>query len=173
MVAISTEARQQIHRHINWSAGAWAGVIGVVVFMMLEMIMVWLFQGQSPWGPPRMIAAMALGPSVLPQPGTWAPFDLTALMVAMMIHLVLAIVYGLIGAALLGRTFTNRLSLGAATALGAGAGLVIYLINFYPIAATMFPWFAMARGWISAVSHIIFGAVVGAAYMGLSRRVHD
>ena len=88
----------------------------------------------------------------------------------MIVHFVLAIIYGSIGAAVLGGLLANRLGYGAAIALGAAAGLAIYLINFYPIAAGMFPWFAMARGWISAFAHVVFGAVVGAAYVGIGKR---
>ena len=57
----------------DWKAGAWAGLAAGAVFMMLEMGMVWMFLGQSPWGPPHMIAAMALGEDVLPPPGPGHP----------------------------------------------------------------------------------------------------
>lgn len=165
MAATEFKNPPQVQRQIDWKAGVWSGVVAGLVFLMLEMGLVWLFQGESPWGPPRMIAAMALGKDVLPQPGTWATFDLAALLVALVIHFALAIVYGLIGAAVLGGMFANRLGYGAAIAIGAAAGLAVYLINFYPIAAAMFPWFAMARGWIGLFSHIMFGAVAGAVYV--------
>ena len=167
MAVFPSEARHEFLRHVDGKAGALAGLIAGVVFMMLEMAMVWLFQGESPWAPPRMIAAMVLGKDVLPQPGTPATFDLAILMAAMVVHLALAVVYGLSGAAL-----ASRLGLAEATGLGAACGLAIYLINFYPIAATIFPWFAMARGWISAFAHIVFGALVGASYVWLRRADH-
>lgn len=50
-----------------WKHAALAGLIGGAVFLMAEMLMVMLI-GQSPWAPPRTIAAMALGPEVLPSP---------------------------------------------------------------------------------------------------------
>lgn len=37
----------------DWKAAIWAGIIAGAVFMMLEMIMVPLSLGGSPWGPPR------------------------------------------------------------------------------------------------------------------------
>ena len=61
-------------------------------------------------------------------------------------------------------------SAGAAVALGAAFGLLIYLVNIYPVAAILFPWFAMARNWITISSHIVFGAVLAWAYLALARR---
>ena len=72
------------------------------------MVLVWMAQGQSPWGPPHMMAAMVLGKEVLPPPGTWAPLDLKIMMTAMMIHFPVSIVYGLIGAWLVINTLTDR-----------------------------------------------------------------
>jgi hypothetical protein len=152
--------------HIDWRAGVYAGLIAGAVFLFLEMSMVWLFMGESPWAPPRMIAAIVLGEGVLPMPPDKpATFSFGIVMTAMIIHFVLAIIYGLIGAAIVAR----RMGYGAAIGLGALAGLIIYLINFYPIAGAFFPWFAMARNWISIFAHIVFGAVVGAAYVGLRK----
>ena len=111
-----------------------------------------------------MIAAIVLGQGVLPQPGAPATFGPTIMMTAMVVHFVFAVIYGLIGAAL-----ANRLGYGNAIALGAVFGLAIYLINFFPVASAWFPWFAMGRGWISAFAHIMFGVVVGSAYVWLRR----
>ena len=159
-------AGHEERRQVDWRAGVYAGLIAGAVFMMLEMGMVWLFMGESPWAPPRMIAAMVLGEGVLPMPPEKpATFDLGVMMAAMMIHFVLSIIYGLIGAAIV----AHRMGYGTAIALGALAGLAIYLINFYPVASALFPWFAMARNWISIFAHIAFGAVVGWAYVGLRR----
>jgi len=46
---------------LDWRAGVYAGLIAGVVFLILEMVMVRLFMGESPWAPPRMIAAIVLG----------------------------------------------------------------------------------------------------------------
>ena len=148
MAQVLTAPRDDLHSVTDWKAGAWAGLIAGLVFVMLEMGMVWIFQSESPWGPPHMIAAMALGKEVLPSPGTPAPFDLKIMMTAMMIHLPMSIAYGLIGA---------------------GLGLAIYIVNFYGIAPAAFPWFVMGRNWIGAFSHIMFGAVVGVAYIALRK----
>ena len=164
MAQIMNAPRNEKHYLIDWKAGAWAGVIAGLVVVMLEMGMVWIIQGQSPWGLPHMIAAMLLGKGVLPPPGTWAPFDLKILMTAMMIHLPLSLVYGLIGAWLL-----HRFEGAVGVMIGAGFGLAIYVVNFYLVAPALFPWFEMGRNWIGLFSHVVFGVVLGAAYIGLRR----
>lgn len=151
-----------VHARTYWSDGVWAGLIAGVVFLMLEMLLVWLVAGQSPWGPPRMIAAIALGRDVLPPPATFA---IGVVAVAMMIHFALSVVYGLIGAWLV-----HRFDLAVALVVGAIYGWAIYAINFLFIAPAMFPWFQEARGMISIFSHIVFGAVLTGSYIALRRR---
>ena len=43
---------------IKWSAAIWASVIGGLVFAALEVLMVALFQGKSPWAPLHMMAPL-------------------------------------------------------------------------------------------------------------------
>jgi uncharacterized membrane protein (Fun14 family) len=160
---MNNEALKQLNAYqydsIDWRAAIWAGVIAGIVFMMVEMLMVMFFQGQGPWGPPRMIAAMVLGKDVLPPP---ADFDIAIMMTAMMIHFPLSIVYGLI-VGLAVRRFSNILAL----IIGGVFGLIIYFINFYLIAPIMFPWFTEAQNWISLVSHLIYGLMLGGTFAGL------
>lgn len=159
-----TATNRAIHAPWNWRAGLWAGLIAGLVFMMMEMGLVWMVQGDSPWAPPHMIAAMALGDDILPAPGTWAPFDMTVMLTAMMIHMLLSAALGVLGAALL-----RGATMGRALVLGALYGLAIYVLNFYVIAPFAFPWFVMAQNWISAFSHVMFGVVLGIVYVALRR----
>lgn len=146
---------------IDWAAAAYAGLIGGAVFMALQMTMVWLFLGGSPWGPPRMIAAMVLGRGVLPPP---AGFDFGIVITGMIVHFILAVIFGFIMAALVRNT-----AAGAAIFIGLAIGLAIYLIDFYPLSAAFFPWFASARNWVTVVNHVIFGGVLAWSYVGLAR----
>ena len=159
-----TDAAEVRDAHF-WRHAVFAGLIGDAVFMVAEMLMVMLI-GESPWAPPRMIAAMVLGPDVLPAQGTPATFDMGILMAAMIVHFPLSIIYGLLIGALVQRT-TMRSYTGALTE-GAAIGLVIYLVNFYFIASFAFEWFAMARNWISVVTHILFGLVTAWAFLALA-----
>jgi hypothetical protein len=147
------------HDRTDWKAAIWAGVIAAIIFMAVQMLMAITVMGQSPWVPPRMIAAMAMGREVLPPPAT---FDIGIMMSAMMIHFPLSIVYGL----LLG-WIVHRLSGINAFSAGGIFGLAIYFINFYLIAPIMFPWFAEMQNGVSVTSHVIYGATLGGAYVGM------
>jgi uncharacterized membrane protein YagU involved in acid resistance len=150
-------------KNLNLKDAALAGIIAGLIFMMLEMILVPMFMNGSPWGPPRMIAAIILGKEVLPPPAT---FDLGVLMAAIMLHLMLSIIYAIILAMIV-----KSMSLGLAILIGAVFGFVLYLVNFYGITG-IFPWFANARNWVSIFSHIMFGIIAAWSYAGLVRR-HD
>ncbi len=154
----TSATRTAVTNRLDSKAAIWAGVISGAVFMMVEMLMVQFVLGQSMWGPPRMIAAIAMGDGVLPPPAT---FDVTILMVAMVVHFVLSIAFALILA-----PFIHRMGFGAALGVGALYGLALYLINFYGF-TVIFPWFAMARNWVSIFAHIVFGFVAAWAYARL------
>lgn len=149
-------------RASSQKAAIWAGLIAGLVFMMLEMILVAMVNGESPWGPPRMIAAIVMGKGVLPPPAT---FDLVIMMVAMMVHFAMSVMLGLVFGWLVSRA---SVTLVKALLFGVVFGLMVYVIGFY-LMTPVFPWFAMARGGISIFAHVMFGLVLGWAYWGLAR----
>lgn len=112
------------------------------------------------WAPPRMIGAIVMGKEVLPPPAT---FDLGIVAVAVAVHLVLSIAFALVLALLI-----SWLGFGAALAVGAVYGLVLYFINFYGLTA-LFPWFAMARNWVSIFTRVVFGLIAAWAYVWLAK----
>lgn len=142
-------------------AAIWAAVVAGLVFLVYEMVMTPLVMGMSPWAPTRMIAAIAMGRDVLPPPDT---FDAGVVVVAMLIHFMLSLVYGLVFA-----TVAKGRHLGASTLLGAVFGLLLYLVNFYGF-TSVFPWFGDARNWISVLGHILYGAILGAVYAWFANR---
>ncbi len=147
---------------LNWKAAIVAGLVAGVIFMMLEMALVGTIGGQSPWGPPRMIAAMAMGKDVLPPPAT---FDMGIMMVAMMIHFPLSIIM----AAVLGLAISHwRMNLMTSLIAGTIFGLIVYFVDFH-IMTGIFPWFAMARGGISIFAHAMFGLVLGWTYHAIAK----
>ena len=147
---------------LNWKAAIIAGLVAGLVFMMLEMVLMGTIGGQSPWGPPRMIAAMAMGKGVLPPPAT---FDMGIMMVAMMIHFPLSIIL----AAILGWAISHwHMSLMTSLIVGTIFGLVVYFVNFYVMTA-IFPWFAMARGGIGIFAHAMFGLILGWTYHTIAK----
>lgn len=131
-----------------------AGFLAGLVFVVIEMTLVPIFMGKSPWLPPTMIGAIVLGDDVLPKPNDEATFDFKVIMTAVVFHQLLAILYAFpIYQLLLWFGKKNWFLVGLIF------GLVIYYVNFYWMTA-FYPWFAMARNWISIFSHIAFGLVV-------------
>jgi hypothetical protein len=149
---------------VRWKAAVLAGLVAGAVFLMLEMAMV-AMTGDSPWGPPRMMAAIVLGKGVLPPPAT---FDMMIMVVAMAVHFMLSVLFGLVLAVGVALT-RQRPSLGVAVLIGSVLGLMIYVVSFYGF-TVLFPWFAMARNLISVVGHIVFGAVLAWVYVKLAWR---
>ncbi|KAB7627596.1 hypothetical protein [Alkalilimnicola sp. S0819] len=149
------------HQELEWRPVLWSGLLAGAVFLLLEMLMVPLFLGGSPWGPPRMIAAMVLGSGVLPPP---AGFDAGIVLTALIVHFVLSWVLAGIFAWVFGGV---RLS--TALVAGAGFGLAVYLVNFYGFTA-LWPWFAGARNAVTVIAHLAFGLVLAWTYVGISQK---
>jgi hypothetical protein len=132
-----------------------AGVIASIVFQLLEILLIPLFGGGSPWGPARMIAAMVMGKGVLPPPDT---FNLMIVLVALVVDVVLAFLYvAVLG--LLIRTWT----LGRALLAGVVFGAALYVVNFYGFTA-LFPWFVMGRNGVTLFTHVVFSVTAVLAY---------
>lgn len=148
---------------VNHRAAVLGGLVAGFVFIVLEMVLVATVQGDSPWAPPRMIAAIAMGEGVLPPPAT---FDAGIVLVAMIVHFALSVLFGFLFALVHSMWLSSQ---AASAAAGTIFGLLIYVIDFYGFTA-LFPWFAMARGMISIVAHAVFGLVLGLAYHRLAGR---
>jgi len=138
-----------------------AGLIAGAVFMALEMVLVWLAMGMNPFAPPHMIAAIVMGPEVLPGPGVEPGSDPVVIVVGMLVHFILSVALAFVF-----RLIAGALKLNGTMLLAAGVvfGLLIYAIHFYGMTA-VFPWFAMARNWISILAHAVFGLALAYALM--------
>jgi hypothetical protein len=140
---------------IDWPAAVWSGVIAGAAFMILEMLLVPLLLGGSPWEMPLMTAAIVLGPAVLPPPSL---FGLGLFLVAIAVHFTLSLAYAATLAAMV-----HRLPLASATLAGVVFGFVLYALNFY-LFTYMFPWFAAARNPVTILAHVSFGALAAYSY---------
>lgn len=109
----------------------------------------------------RLTAALILGTSILPPPST-AQWDI--MLVATLIHFSLSIAYAAIAA-----HFAGRLRTGPALVAGAVYGLIIYAVNLYGF-TILFPWFSVARDWVTLVTHIVFGVALAIGFRLYSRR---
>jgi uncharacterized membrane protein YagU involved in acid resistance len=154
----------ELHMHSHHFARRTPDWRAAAVFVVLELLAIWVV-GQSPWGPLHMTAAIPLGRGVLSQPAT---FDAGIVLVALIVHFVLSVIFALILAVIIA-PFNFDSSLGMASLAGAVFGVAVYLINFYGM-SQVFPWFADARGWVSFLSHIVFGLVAADMYVQLERK---
>lgn len=154
----STLARRQGRPDLRAALGA--GIIAGTVFLALEMILWPLLDLGSAWVPVRMIAAIMLGPDVLPPPAT---FHVGIFLAALLVHFSLSILYSLIfagGRYLLLHGWDRP---GLAELPHGIYGLLIYLINFY-LFTNLFPWFVEARHEISVLVHLTWGLTLPWAY---------
>jgi len=144
-------------RDMRWGLrqGALAGIVAGIVFAAFEMIVSALMTGPEAFFMPlRMIGAIALGPEAL-DPGYSI---VTAGVTGVIVHLVLAIIYGVI----FGEIAAMLRGQGAFTIAGSIFGLALWLINFYVIAPFAFPWFLDANPLVQFIAHtFFFGSVLG------------
>lgn len=132
-----------------------AALVAGSAFLLLWLVLAPLVLGQSPMIPARMIAALALGRDVLPPPGG---FDLGVVVVALVIHAILALVL-----AFLFVPTIFRLRPSPALVLGIVFGMVVYFVNFYGF-AVLFPWFTEQRNGVNVLTHVVFGFTLAWAY---------
>lgn len=154
------------HRFPILGSAIKAGLIAGLIFMAVEMALVWLAMGMSPFAPPHMIAAIAMGPDVLPGPNNPPGGNLGVFTVAMLIHFALSVVLAFVF-----KWIAGALKLQGPMLLLAGVvfGLLVYAAHFYGMTA-FFPWFAMARNWVSVLAHALFGLVLAWALMPRTMR---
>jgi hypothetical protein len=145
-----------------WKAGLLSGLIAGAVELVVLLGLV-IGQGASIWVPVRMTAAIVLGQGVLPPPET---FDGAAAAIALTIHFGLSAVYGLIIALLI-----RRLERMPALAVGVAFGIAVWLVNYFVLAPSIFPWLLAQRGALSTpFLHAIFGVAAVGAYLAIAAR---
>jgi hypothetical protein len=139
----------------GFQQGAVAGVVAGIVFAAFEMLASAFTAGAVAFFMPlRMIGAIALGPEAL-DPGYSL---LTAGFAGVVVHIVLAVIYGLI----FGAFATMLRGPGAFIGLGSLFGFALWLINFYVIAPSAFPRFLEASPVVQFLAHtFFFGSVLG------------
>jgi hypothetical protein len=156
-----SHASVPIYAPFNWKAALWASLTAGFVFVLINTCLGWALRETSPWTLARMTAAIVLGPGTLSPSET---FSAGVVLVAILVHLVLSIVYGMFLALVL--PTTDRMW---GVLIGAFYGLALYYVNFYGFNAFS-PWFMDQRDWLSIASHFAFGAVLAHAYMAISSR---
>ena len=159
-------ARRQERGRIDPAMALVVGIAASIIATVAQLVLWWLTDiplAETLVRDARLTAALLMGPGVLPPPSTpqW-----NILLVATLIHLALSIAYALVPARIAG-----RLNVGPALSIGALYGLAIYIVNLYGL-TLVFPWFAVARDWVTLVAHLVFGMLL---FVGcqLFKRTHD
>ncbi len=158
MVLARLESRDRLVQLVDWSAAAWAGLVGGAVYLLMNLFVTPAIAGGNAWVQVRLLASIVLGPKVLAPPAT---FDAAALAAALLVNFAVAILFALLVAWVL-----HRWGLIVGILGGAALGLALYLIVFYSLTRFFPQFFAMnGRGYL--LSHVVFGAVVGGLYEAL------
>jgi hypothetical protein len=141
-----------------------AGVVAGTV-ATLAQVLLWIASGQDAWmlllRDSRLTAALMLGKSVLSPSGG---LDVRVLLAATVVHFSLSVFYA---AVLL--PAAKRLALVPSVAAGAGFGALLYFVNLHGL-TIVFPWFAVTRGGITLMAHLVFGMAVMLTYLVLRVR---
>jgi hypothetical protein len=143
---------------IHWRSAALAGIAAGVVATLAQIALWWASSEPLPailFRDARLTAAIIMGREVLPPPAT---LDWSVMLIATLVHFALSIVYALALSA-----FISRLSMPLSLFAGAAFGLLLYAVNMYGF-TFVFPWFAVARDWVTATTHVVFGIVAAAVY---------
>lgn len=146
--------------------GIVGGIIAGLVFAVADMIMAVVVMGAPFYAPLQMIGAIVLGPQTMEPTYPLAQ----AAVVAIVLHMVLSALYGVIFVYLLALGRQLGASTPALLVYGSLFGLALWVANFLIIAPIAFPWFAMVNQfWLGFVAHtFFFGTVIG-AYVAATR----
>ncbi len=142
----------------HWVSAVAAGAVAGIAFIVMQAVLGSVISGESVWAPFHRIAAMVLGTVGLEDMDA---FDSSVVVMALAVHLGLASLYGVILSYLI-----VEFSRGNAPWLGAVAGVLIYVVNFYGFTG-LFPWMVEMRGPLTLFSHVVFGALLTSCYWAL------
>jgi hypothetical protein len=142
-------------RPVQWITGLKAAVAIGLIF--------WLVTRGIPWAPSGLVSPTVMGREIKP-PGT---IDLGGAGLATALHLLCAVVYGLIMMPLI-----HRFRYSNAWLVGAAMGVLLYVINLaaFALVAGGAPY---SRELPVFITHLAFGIVFTGAYKGLVKRRVD
>lgn len=143
----------EMEQLVDWRAAVIAGLVGGLVFMLVQMIGQAMIAGGSIWAFPRYVAALIMGRDVL-----LGDLSVAVIVVGLLLHFLLALIFGLILAAII-----HEWNLLVGVVVGALFGLALYAINYYTM-SRFFPWFYPVRAWLDITAHVLFGLTAGGVY---------
>ena len=139
----------------DYPTGVAASLMAEAGFLFLAVAAMWL-QGKSPWMPPRMPATLIVGPQAL-YPSGFVPHDIV---LGLLMHLWLAVLVGVLYAALRPRLGVSPVVGGLIT-----AG-ILYALGFWVLPALFPEWLASFRlppdgRILQAILHGLYGLLFG------------
>lgn len=146
----------------NWIVAAVSGLAAGAVLMVLDLIWSSIVDPGGPWRTSHMIAPIILGTDVA---RTKFNFEHHVVAIALAVHYVLGIAFGLILASIMAPLHLDA-RMGRALATGAVFGALLYVFNFFGM-VRWFPWLADLRGWPTLGAHLVFGMVAAWLYWRL------
>jgi hypothetical protein len=149
----------------DWVVAAVAGFAAGAVLMVLDLLWSAFVDPSGPWRTSHMIAPIVTGADAARAPSYG--FSVGVVAIALAVHYVLGIVFGLILAAIMTPLHLDS-TLEKAIGTGAVFGIVLYLVNFYGL-VSLFPWLVELRGWPTTGAHLVFGVVAALLYAKLGR----
>lgn len=144
-------------------AAAVAGFAAAAALMVLELAWAAVTSRGDPWAVSRSIAAIVLGPGVLDD----TRFSALVVSLALVIHYLVGIVFGLAVGAVLSR-HVGEWQLREALAAGAFLGVGLYVLSFH-VMTFVFPWFIDLRSGACFFAHVLFGMAAAGLYQRLER----
>ena len=158
------DALMKLGDAIDCRVAAVAGIVAGTLATAFQIFLWWLAGDPLPdmlFRDARLTAAMVLGRQALVPSSA---LDWRVMSVATIVHFALSVAYAVALAVTI-----RRLRRRAAIATGAAFGLLLYLVNLYGF-TLLFPWFTIARGWITMLAHVAFGATAGGVYVIARKR---
>jgi hypothetical protein len=149
-------------RSPNWLVAAVSGFAAGAVLMVLDLIWSSIVDPGGPWRTSHMIAPIILGTDAA---RTTFNFEFHVVAIALAVHYMLGIAFGLILAAVMAPLHLDA-AVRRALPAGAAFGLLLYFFNFF-VMAQWFPWLADLRGWPTIGAHLVFGMVAAWLYWRL------
>ncbi|HEX2619864.1 MAG TPA: hypothetical protein VHL11_06950 [Phototrophicaceae bacterium] len=144
---------QDLQKHMTWKAIPFAGLAGGTVFLLVNLVLTPLLLQLDSLLILRYFASLVMGSAVLTD-----TTSTTAALVGVLVNYALSIVFALVIALVI-----HRWGLLVGIIGGAILGLCIYAIDLYTM-TRFFEWFFAINSPVLLISHVLYGAVVGAVY---------
>lgn len=156
-------------RHATWAGtrfaeGVTAAFVAEAMFIAFMTTVAWV-RGADPWTASRMAGALVLGPDAVEPPGLVA----ADVAIGLGLHVAMAVLVGLLYAALLPRIGVSPVAGGIIT------GMLLYLLGFW-ILPLLFPawlapfWLPPFDRLLQAIGHLAYGYAFGRVFALLASR---